>query len=98
MLLQDRAKIMDECPASGRQPDGSIPCKDGGYAAAMRAKNTLAPLTTVALSVGAAGVAAGVVLWILDANSTSARPSATTTLPLFAVETRGISVGVVSRW
>ena len=98
LLLQDRAKIMELCPTSGRLPDGSIPCRDNGAALANEAKNTLAPLTTVALSVGAAGVVAGVVLWILDANSTSSHPSATTALPLLAVETRGVSVGVVSRW
>jgi hypothetical protein len=98
LLLQDRAKIMEECPASGRQPDGSIPCKDGGYAAVTRARDTLAPLTTIALSVGAAGVVGGVVLLILDANSGGARAQTTGALPLLAIEPRGVSVGVVSRW
>jgi hypothetical protein len=97
MLLQERAKIMEECPTSGRQPDGTIPCKDGGYAAVARARDTLAPLTTVALSVGAAGVAAGVVLLILDANSGSSSRTAAT-LPLIGVEPHGATLGLVSQW
>ena len=96
MLLQDRAKIMSECPSSGRQPDGTIPCKDGGYAAVERARNTLAPLTTVALSVGAAGVAAGVVLLIVDASG-SHRTQART-VPLVGVAPRGATLGFATTW
>src|SRR5262249_35777682 len=47
MLLEDRSKIMRECPTSNRKEDGSIPCSDGGYAAVQRVRTTLAPLTTV---------------------------------------------------
>ena len=53
-LLQDRSKIMSDCPAAKRQSDGSIPCRDGGYATAVQRARNLAPVTTVALSVGAA--------------------------------------------
>jgi len=55
-------------------------------------------LTTVALSVGAAGVVAGVVLLIIDANSGGSRAPTTAALPLLGLEHRGVSVGVVSRW
>ena len=94
LLLQDRAKIMSQCPPSKKQPDGSILCQDGGYAAVQRAQNTLAPLTTVALSVGAAGIAAGVILLITDA-STGNRAQART-IPLVAVEPHGATVGLAA--
>lgn len=99
MLLQDRAKIVKDCPASRRDANGNIQCDSvEGYAAVRRAQDTLAPLTTVALSVGAAGVVGGVVLLILNANSDGSRAQTTGALPLLAIEPRGVSVGVVSRW
>jgi hypothetical protein len=96
MLLQDRNKIMQQCPESKKQADGTIPCSPEGYAAVQRARNTLAPLTTVALSVGAAGVAAGVVLLIVDASS-SHRTQART-VPLIGVEPRGATLGFATAW
>jgi hypothetical protein len=96
MLLEDRSTIMRECPVSGKLPDGTIPCKDGGYAAVQRARGTLAPLTTIALSVGAAGVAAGVVLLIVDASS-SHRTQART-VPLVGVEPHGATLGFATAW
>ncbi|HEX3593756.1 MAG TPA: hypothetical protein VHU80_01605 [Polyangiaceae bacterium] len=96
MLLQDRSKIMNECPPAGQRPDGSIPCKDDGYAAVQRARNTLAPLTTVGITVGAAGVAAGIILLITDASSSNRAQA--TTVPLFAVEPRGATLGFATVW
>lgn len=97
MLLQERSKIMRECPPSGRiQATGAIPCHDDGYASVQLARDTLAPLTTVALSVGAAGAVAGVVLLIVD-NSSSHRTEART-VPLVGVEPRGATLGFATTW
>ena len=98
MLLEDRAKIMRECPTSGRLENGAIPCNDGGYAAVQRVRTTLAPLTTVALSVGAAGVAAGVILALVDAHSGGGRPRTGSTVPLMEIAPRGASLGVMTQW
>jgi hypothetical protein len=95
MLLQDRDKIMRECPSS-KAVNGTIPCTPEGYAAVQRARNTLAPLTTVALSVGAAGVAAGVILLIVDASN-SHRTQART-VPIVGFEARGASLGFATAW
>lgn len=95
MLLQDRDKIMSQCPSS-KEVNGTIPCSPSGYAAVQRARNTLAPLTTVALSVGAAGVAAGVILLIVDTSS-SHRTQART-VPLVGVEPRGATLGFATAW
>lgn len=96
MLLQERSKIMRECPSSRKTDNGTIPCQDDGYAAVQLARNTLAPLTTVALSVGAAGAVAGVILLIVDSSSnhrTQAR-----TVPLVGVEPHGGTVGFATAW
>ncbi|HEX4340106.1 MAG TPA: hypothetical protein VH062_29565 [Polyangiaceae bacterium] len=95
LLLQDRSKIMSDCPAAKRQSDGSIPCMDGGYAAVQRARD-LAPVTTVALSVGAAGIAAGVILLITDASSSNRAQAST--IPLVGVEPHGATLGIASTW
>jgi hypothetical protein len=96
MLLSDRAKIQELCPPDGQLPDGTIPCKGDGYEISQRAQNTLAPLTTVALSVGAAGVVAGVVLLVMDSSGNN--HAGTRTVPLVAFEPRGGTLGFVTAW
>ena len=97
MLLQDRSKIMSDCPSSKRDMNGAIECSTAaGYAAVRRAQDTLAPLTTVAISVGAAGVAAGVVLLLIDGSSS--HPHAARTIPLVGVEPRGATLGFSTVW
>jgi hypothetical protein len=97
LLLQDRAKIKEHCHPE-QAVNGVIPCDEGsgGYEASQRAQNTLAPLTTVALSVGAAGVVAGVLLLVFDSNGSNQAGSRT--IPLVALEPRGGTVGFVTPW
>jgi hypothetical protein len=98
LLLNDRSTIMKDCPAKNRTATGAIQCNsDAGYAAVQRAQGTLAPLTTVALSVGAAGLVAGVVLLVIDTSTGTGAPQART-LPLIGVESRGATLGVISTW
>jgi len=96
MLLSDRAKIMELCKQENQRPDGTIPCEGNGYEISQRAQNTLAPLTTVALSIGAAGVVAGVLLLVMD--SAGGNQAGTRTVPLVAVEPRGGTLGFVTAW
>ncbi|HEX7670810.1 MAG TPA: hypothetical protein VF395_14545, partial [Polyangiaceae bacterium] len=56
MLLGDRSTILKDCPNHVCKPNTS------GQAAVNRAQNTLAPMTTVALSVGAAGALTAIIL------------------------------------
>jgi len=53
-------------------------------------------LTTVALSVGAAGVVAGVLLLVFDSNGSNQAGAGT--VPLVALEPRGGTVGFVTAW
>jgi hypothetical protein len=96
LLLQDRSKINELCPKENAQPDGTILCAENGADIAHRAQNTLAPLTTVALSVGAAGVVAGVVLLVLD--SSGGGHAGARTVPLVAVGPGGGTLGFATAW
>jgi hypothetical protein len=102
LLLQDRATIKKYCHPENQRPDGTIPCDENppgyspGYEASQRAQNTLAPLTTVALSVGAAGIVAGVVLLVLD--TPSAGQAGARTVPVVAIEPHGGTLGFTTAW
>lgn len=95
LLLEDRSKIKELC--THPQPDGTILCDDNGADIADRAQNTLAPLTTVALSVGAAGVVAGVVLLVLETTGGGGHAGART-VPLVAVGPGGGTLGFATAW
>ncbi len=93
LLLADRSTIQEECPISGKRADGTIPCRsDRGYAASQRAQGTLGPLTTVALSVGAAGAIAAVLIFLVDGTGSSRAQSRT--IPVVAIGPNEGAVGV----
>jgi hypothetical protein len=73
MLLGERKTIFTECAT--KRPDGSHICSEKGYEAVEVAQNTLAPITTVALSIGAAGVATAVLLYVIGNRSESTASS-----------------------
>ena len=85
MLLSKRKTIFSECPT--RRTDGAHVCSEKGLEAVDAAQNTLAPVTTVALSVGAAGAAAAVLLFVVGnrGESTSSSETMKRTLPTIDV-------------
>ncbi|HVU01349.1 MAG TPA: hypothetical protein VHE30_06340 [Polyangiaceae bacterium] len=91
MLLGDRSTILSNCRADQRNPDGSIPCTPEGAKAASRAQNTLAPITTVALGVGAAGMIAAVAILLTDS---APKQTVTGATPALAVAPGLATVGV----
>lgn len=95
MLLAKRKTIFTECPT--KRPDGAHVCTDKGLAAVDAAQNTLAPITTVALSIGVAGAATAVVLLLVGSRSESSPSSESVkrTLPLIDIGTGHATVGVV---
>lgn len=77
ILLSKRKTIFTDCPT--KRPDGTHVCNtDKGVAAADAAQNTLAPITTVALSVGLAGTATAVILMIVGSHGESGAPAEST--------------------
>lgn len=84
MLLNERQKIFDECEGTQCSPDGKE--------AADLAQNTLAPVTTVALGVGVAGVIVAVVLLVAD--SSEAAPTAARVTPMIAAGSGRPQLGV----
>jgi hypothetical protein len=68
LLLRDRSTILAHCDQ--QRPDGTVACDtQEAVDAARRAQNTLAPITTVALGVGAGALVAATILWFVDAPS-----------------------------
>jgi hypothetical protein len=96
MLLHERNVIMTECSRDKVTPEGAYVCKSQeGKDAVDRAQGTLAPLTTVALTVGIVGTVTAIVLYVMD------RPAATTehaALPRLEVGPNGASLGFQSTW
>jgi hypothetical protein len=84
ILLSKRKTIFTECPT--KRPDGSHVCSEKGFAAADSAQNTVAPITTVALSVGAAGAATAVLLFVIgNRGESSSSETVKRTLPVIDV-------------
>jgi hypothetical protein len=84
ILLSKRKTIFTECPT--KRPDGAHVCSEKGLDAADAAQNVLAPVTTVALSVGAAGAATAVVLFVIGNRSeSSSSETMKRTLPVIDV-------------
>jgi hypothetical protein len=95
MLLDARSTIKKDC--TGTSPDGDTTCHtQEGYDASQLAQNTLAPMTTIAFSVGAAGAIVAVVLLLTHHPSEGA--AAPKTLPLFEVTNGGGTLGFRSAW
>jgi hypothetical protein len=93
ILLSDAATIKGDCPGA-RDADGNILCRtQKAVDDAKRAQRTLAPATTVALSVGAVGVAVAVILLLTDDHS---HASSARTLPVVDVGSSGASFGLRS--
>jgi hypothetical protein len=65
LLLGKRSTIKSHCPGP-TDAEGHVKCDDTGIAAVHTAQNTLAPITTVALSIGAAGALATVLVLVLE--------------------------------
>jgi len=94
MLLDDRSTIKREC--HGENSDGATECSPEGKKAADRAQNTLAPATTIAFSVGAAGAIVAVVLLLTHHPSESG--AAPKMLPVVELTNGGGSLGFSSAW
>ena len=96
MLLDKRSTIKSECNS---RPDanGQIACTQAGKDAADVAQHTLAPITTIALGVGAAGALATILLIVADGGKT-AHPSAHRMIPLVGFSDKGANVGVETTW
>lgn len=95
ILLSKRKTIFTDCPTT--RPDGTHICNtDKGVAAADAAQNTFAPLTTVALSVGAAGTVTAVLLLVLGSHSDASASveSASSLRPVFDLGAGRTTVGV----
>ena len=96
MLLRERSKIRSGCDSGNPTPQGKIPCSTDGKRAADLAQGTLAPVTTVALSVGAAGLLTAIVLLVTeDSGGSSATRGA---IPTVAVGPGLATFGVTSTW
>lgn len=96
ILLSKRKTIFTDCPA--KRPDGTHVCNtDKGVAAADAAQNTLAPITTIALSVGAAGAVTAVVLLVLGSHGEAPAPTETVSSvrPVFDIGAGRTAVGVI---
>jgi len=68
LLLDARSTVRKSCHPLETNKLGQIPCEPAGYDAANLAQGTLAPVTTIALGVGAAGVLTAVVLYVTDGS------------------------------
>lgn len=87
ILLDKRKTVMDEC----RKKDGVWQCSEKGENAIKSAQNVYAPIATIAIGVGVAGVATAAILWL----TTGSKSTATAGLvPQFAVHTDGAAAGV----
>ena len=96
MLLHERSVIMTECSRDKVTAQGAYVCRSQeGKDAVDRAQGTLAPLTTVALSVGIAGTVTAIVLYVMDRPAT---PTEHAALPRLEVGPNGASVGFQSVW
>lgn len=89
MLLDARSTILKDCPNHVCKPG------TGGEAAVSRAQNTLAPMTTVALSVGAAGALTAIILLVTDDGGSGSTRGA---LPTVGVGPGFATLGVTSPW
>jgi hypothetical protein len=67
ILLDKRRTIMKECHDTDATPQ--IECTPKGKAAADSAQDVFAPVTQIALGVGAAGLAVAAVLWFTEGSS-----------------------------
>lgn len=85
ILLDKRSTILSDC-------EGHVCRTQKGKDAADLAQNTLAPLTTVALSVGAAGVATAVILFVIG-NREESSEGETSLRPSFQIGSRGATLG-----
>lgn len=95
LLLNARGTIMSECRPSEKNAQGQIPCTKSGSDAANLAQGTLAPVTTVALGIGVAGIVTALVIYATDDSSPSAMRGAT---PIVAVGPGLATLGVQSPW
>jgi len=86
ILLSKRATIVSDCP-------GHVCKTQKGKDAADLAQNTLAPLTTVALSVGAAGAATAVILLVIG-NHEEPTERGTSMHPSFEIGRQGATLGL----
>jgi hypothetical protein len=66
ILLDKRRTILKECDDTDATPQ--IECTPKGKAAADSAQNVFAPVTQIALGVGAAGLAVAAVLWFTEGS------------------------------
>lgn len=94
LLLDARATIKDEC--KGKNDEGQIECSRKGLDAVNLAQNTLAPATTIALGVGAAGTLVAVVL--LLTHNPNEPVAATRPLPTLDVTSSGATFGFRGAW
>jgi hypothetical protein len=94
MLLNARSTIMKNCYPDRKTPTGEIPCDSSGADAAHTAQGTLAPVTTIALGVGVASLAAAVAIYLTSDSGGSAHGA----VPTVAVGPGVAAIGVQSRW
>jgi hypothetical protein len=90
MLLQKRSIIKSDCPVHQ--------CNREGYSAVQDAQNTLAPITTVAFSVGAAGALATVLLLVTEGGGGAKHAGGRTPVPVVALTPQGGSLGFKTGW
>lgn len=90
ILLDKRRTILSECGPV--EADGKHHCTPKGQAAADSAQSTFAPLTTVALSVGAAGAATAILLLVFGGHDET--PKESVMRPSFEIGGGGASLGV----
>jgi hypothetical protein len=93
LLLAKRDTINSQCHHEASLGSNTLSCSPSGKAAADLAQNTLAPLTTVALSVGAAGAVATLVLLIVDGSNKGSQSSGRIT-PSFGVAPNAATAGL----
>jgi hypothetical protein len=92
MLLNARSTILRDCP---NHSCPNTPAGSEGMKAVDRAPNTLAPATTVALSVGAAGLITAIVLLVTDDGGSSPTRGA---IPTVELGPGLATLGVTSPW
>jgi hypothetical protein len=101
MLLDARTTIKKDCPDGDRDAQGRIVCQTpAGKRAVDRAQNVLAPATTIALGVGAAGAIVAVVLLVTSNAGSGSGGQATQAraLPMLDVSPGGATLGFSSTW
>ena len=95
-LLLSRANTVKE-GCSSEQPDGTFQCNQRGWDA-LQSTETLAPLTTASLSVGAGGVVIATIIWLARDRSPAAVSGPSALSPTFRVGRDGGGAGITGHF